>query len=58
VAVLAIPVGLVLTVKLFSMILGKDFAVQEMIISIGAIAAVVVTIHLADLFHEAEESGG
>ena len=44
-----------LTVKLFSVILGKDFAMHDMIISIGAIAAVVVTIHLAGLFHEVEE---
>ena len=56
-AALAIPAGLVLTVKFFSLILGKDFAVHDMLISIGAIAAVVVTIHLAGLFHEAEESG-
>ncbi len=55
-AALAAPMGLVLTVRLFSMILGKDFAVQDMIIPIGAIVAVVVTIHLAGLFHEAEES--
>lgn len=55
VAALAIPAGLALTVKLFSVILGKHFAVQEMIISIGAIAAVVVTIHLTGLFHKAEE---
>ncbi len=45
-AALAAPMGLVLTVKLFSVILGKDFAVRDMIISIGAIVAVVVTIGL------------
>ncbi len=45
-AALAAPLALVLTVKLFSVILGKDFAVPDMIISIGAILAVVVTIHL------------
>jgi VanZ family protein len=54
-AVLAAPMGLVLTVKLSCVILGKDFAVPDMIISIGAIAAVVVTIHLAGLFHKVEE---
>lgn len=48
-AALAAPLALVLTVKLFSVILGKDFAVQDMIISIGAIVAVVVTIHLGRL---------
>jgi len=45
-AALAAPIGLVLTVKLFSVALEKDFAVPDMVISIGAIVAVVVTIHL------------
>ena len=43
IAALTAPLALVLTVKLFSVISGRDFAVQDMIISIGAI---VVTIHL------------
>jgi len=45
-AALAAPLALVLIVKLFSVILAKDFAAWDMIISIGAIVAVVVTIHL------------
>jgi len=55
-AALAVPMGLVLAVEIFSVIIGKDFAVQDMIISIGAITAVVVTIHLAGLFHQVKES--
>lgn len=55
-AALAAPMGLALTMKLFCAIFGKDFAAPETIISIGAIAAVVVTIHLADLFRKVEES--
>ena len=45
-AALAAPLALVLTVKLFSVILGKNVALPDMIISIGAIVAVVVTIGL------------
>jgi VanZ family protein len=55
-AALAAPLGLVLTVKLFSAILGKEFISRDMVISIGAIVAVVVTIHLAGLFRETKES--
>jgi VanZ family protein len=55
-AALAIPTALALIVELFSVILGKEFAVRDMIISVGAIVAVVVTIHLAGLSHEVEES--
>ena len=55
-AAIAAPMALILTVKLFSVILGKEFAVQDMIISIGAIVTVVVTIHRADLFHKVDKS--
>jgi len=47
---LAAPIGLLLTVKLFSVILSKDFAVPDIIISVAGIVVVVATIYLAALF--------
>jgi VanZ family protein len=47
---LALPIGFLLTVKLFSVIFGKDFGVQDVIISVAGITAVIATIHLTALF--------
>ncbi len=50
IAALALPVGFLLTVKLFSVIFGKDFGVKDVIISVAGIAAVVITTCLIALF--------
>jgi hypothetical protein len=47
---LAAPTGLLLTVKSFSAILGKDFVVQDMVISVGGVVVVVATVYVAALF--------
>lgn len=47
---LALPIGFLLVVKLFSVIFGKDFVVQDVIISIVGITAVVATTYLIALF--------
>jgi len=54
-AVLAAPIGLLLTVKLFSVILGKDFAVTDIIISVAGIAVVAASIYLAALFRKTQD---
>ena len=54
-AALSTPLALVLTVRLFSVVLGKDLPVRDMILSTGAIVAVVVTAGLTGLFHKVEE---
>ncbi|MHC4432860.1 MAG: hypothetical protein ACYTBS_13545, partial [Planctomycetota bacterium] len=56
-AALSAPLALMLTVRLFSVILGKDSPVRDMILSTGAIVAVVVTIGLAGLLREVKEPG-
>ncbi len=43
---LALPIGLLLSVKLFSVISGRYFGLRDVIISVAAIAAVVVTVSL------------
>jgi uncharacterized membrane protein YuzA (DUF378 family) len=53
-AALAVPIGLLLTVKLFSMVLGKNFGLREVIISVVAIAAVVAITYLIALFHKTQ----
>jgi VanZ family protein len=50
IAALALPIGFLLTVKLFSVIFGKDFVVQDVIISAVGIITVVATIYLIALF--------
>jgi VanZ family protein len=50
IAALVLPTGLLLTVKLFSIILGKDFGVEDTIIAIGGIITVVATTYLIALF--------
>ena len=47
---LAIPAGLLLTVKSFSVIYGKDFGVREAIVAAAGITAVVATTCLTALF--------
>jgi len=49
IAALALPIGFLLTVKLFSIIFGKDLGVQDVIISVVGITA-VATIYLIALF--------
>jgi len=53
-AALAVPIGLLLTVKLSSMVLGKNFGLREVIISVVAIAAVVAITYLIALFHKTQ----
>jgi VanZ family protein len=50
IAALVPPIGFLLTVKLFSVIFGKDFVVQDVIISTVGIITVVATIYLIVLF--------
>lgn len=50
IAALVLPIGFLLTVKLFSVIFGKDFVVQDVIISTAGIITVVATIYLIALF--------
>lgn len=45
-----LPIGLLVAVKLFSIISDRDFRLQDVIIAAVGIAAVVVTIYLIDLF--------
>ncbi len=54
-AALAGPIGLLLTVKLFSVILGKGFGLREVIISVVGIAAVITIIYLIALFHKTQD---
>jgi VanZ family protein len=46
----ALPMGFLVTVKLFSVISGRDFRLQDVIVAAVGIAAVVVTIYLIELF--------
>ena len=46
VTALVLPVALLATVRMFSIILGKDLAVREMIIAVAGIATVVATAYL------------
>ena len=49
---LAGPTGFLLFVKLFSVIVGKDIALSDIIISFGAIAAVVTAFYLRSFFRK------
>lgn len=49
---LAGPTVLLLTVKLFSVILGKGFGLREVIVSAAGITAVITIIYLIALFHK------
>ncbi|HUT46158.1 MAG TPA: VanZ family protein [Sedimentisphaerales bacterium] len=50
------PAGFLMIVKLFSVIAGKDFALSDIIISFGSIAAVVTVFYLRALFHKTQGS--
>lgn len=52
----ALPIALLLTVKLFSRILGKTLAAQDMIFSIAGIVAVVGTVCLIGLLRKSQDS--
>jgi VanZ family protein len=52
---IAAPTVLLFTVKLFSVILGKGFAVSDMLISFGAIASVVGAIYITTLSRKKQE---
>jgi len=52
IAALAGPTMLLLTVKLFSVILGKGFGLREVIVSLVGIAAVITIIYLIALFRK------
>jgi len=47
---LALPMGFLLIVKLFSIIFGRDFVVRDIILSVAGITAVVATVYLIALF--------
>jgi len=56
ISALAGPAGFLIIVKLFSAIAGKDFALSEVIISLGAIAAIVTVFYLRALFYKTQGS--
>jgi len=60
ITVLAGPTVLLLTVKLFSLVLGKGFGLREVIISVGAIATVPLLVagrgYLIALFHKTQDT--
>jgi len=53
---LAGPAGFLIIVKLFSAIAGKDFALSDIIISFGAIVAIVIVFYLRALFRKTQGS--
>jgi len=56
IAALAGPTVLLLTVKLFSLILGKGFGLREVIISVVGIAATITLIYLIELFRKTQDT--
>ena len=52
IAALVLPISLLSVVKLFSVISGREFGLQDVIISLTGIAAVVATIYLTALFRQ------
>lgn len=52
ISAIAGPAGFLIIVKLFSVIIGKDFALSDIIISFGAIAAVVTIFYSRASFHK------
>jgi hypothetical protein len=49
------PTGFLIIVKLFSVIIGKDIILSEIIISFGAIVTVVTDFYLRVLFHKTKK---
>ncbi|MHC4323619.1 MAG: VanZ family protein [Planctomycetota bacterium] len=56
ISALAGPTGFLIIVKLFSVIAGKDFVLSDIIISFGAIAAVIIAFWLGTLFCRAKKT--
>jgi VanZ family protein len=56
IAALAGPIGLLLTVKLLSLVLGKVLGLREVIISVVGIAAVVAITSLIVLLHKTQDA--
>ncbi len=52
IAALVLPIGFLLTVKLFSVIFGKVFVAKDVIVAVAGITAVVATIYLIALFRK------
>ena len=52
---LAVPTGFLVIVKLFSVLAGKDFALSDIIISFGAIAAVIIAFYLVALYRRTND---
>ncbi|MBW8040415.1 MAG: VanZ family protein [Planctomycetes bacterium] len=50
IAVSALPTGFLVAVKLFSIISGRDFRLQDVIIAAVGIAAVIITVYIVGLF--------
>ncbi len=50
------PAGFLMIVKFFSVIAGKNFAFSDIILSFGAITAVVIAFYLRALFHRTKDA--
>ncbi len=46
-----LPVGLLIAIKIFSIVAGRDFRLQDVIVAAVGIAAVVITTYLVSLFY-------
>lgn len=55
--VLGGPIAFLLTVKMFSVILGRAFVMSDIIISVGAIAAVTGVFYLTASYHKRSDAG-
>ncbi len=55
IASLALPIGFLLSVKLFSIILGREFVVQDAVISVAGIVIVVFVVYLIGLLRRPQE---
>jgi len=55
IASLALPIGFLLSVKLFSKILGRELVVQDVVISVAAITVTVFIAYLIGLFRRPRE---
>ena len=53
---LTLPTALLITVKIFSIILGKDVVAQDVVTAVVGIAAVVATGYMTGLFHKRQET--
>ncbi|NIP26881.1 MAG: hypothetical protein GWN67_21640 [Phycisphaerae bacterium] len=51
IVVSALPVGFLVAAKLFSVISGRDFRLQDVIVAAIGIVAVVITTYLIEIFH-------